>query len=120
MARPVFPDIPPKFSPDNSETIRNTTVAFGDGYELIVGDGLNPLRATKSLEWEPITYLQMSIIVSFLRGRINGEWFYYHLDEDFGRKRKFICEKWTYGRVPDTLDLWRVRADFKEVFRTET
>ena len=120
MVRPVFPNIPPKFSPDNEEQIRNTTVQFGDGYDLVVGDGLNPIRATKSLEWEPITHAQMSQIIGFLRGRINGEWFYYHLDEDLGRRRKFMCERWRYGRVRDTLDLWYVKAEFKEVFRTET
>ena len=31
---------------------------------------------------------QMAEIISFLRGRVNGEWFYYHLDEDLSRKAK--------------------------------
>lgn len=119
MARPPFPNVPPKFSPDNEETIRNTTVQFGDGYDLVVGDGLNPIRATKSLEWEPITEHQMRLIVDFLRSRVNGEWFYYHLDENPTWNRKFICERWRYGRVRDTKDLWYVRAEFKEVFRNE-
>lgn len=119
MAHLTFPNIPPKFSPNNEESIRNTTVAFGDGYDLVVGDGLNPIRANKSLEWDPITYIQMSEIISFLRSRINGDWFYYHMDEDAGRRRKFMCERWSYGRVRDTKDLWYVRAEFKEVFRTE-
>lgn len=120
MAHLTFPDVSPAFSPTNEEGIRNTKVQFGDGYDLIVGDGLNPIRATKSLQWRAISYVEMATIISFLRSRINGDWFYYHLDEDFGRKRKFICEKWTYGRTPDTLDCWEVSAEFQEVFRTET
>jgi phage-related protein len=120
MPRPTFPlDIPPKFSPDNEETVRNTVVQFGDGYDLVVGDGLNTIRATKSLEWEPITYQQMATMLSFLRSR-SGDWFYYIMDEDAARRRKFMCDRWRYGRVRDTLDLWYFKAEFKEVFRTET
>ena len=44
MPRLTFPNIPPKFSPENEETIRNTTVTFGDGYDLVVGDGLEPYK----------------------------------------------------------------------------
>lgn len=62
----------------------------------------------------------MAIMVDFLRSRANGEWFYYHTDEDPGLPRKFTCYEWDFGRVPDTLDLWYLRAEFNEIFRTET
>jgi phage-related protein len=119
MPRPTFPAIPPKFSPSNTEEVRESTVSFADGYELTSGDGLNMIRGNKSLEWEPITYAQMAEMLSFVRDRA-GNWFYYHLDEDLGRARKFRCKKWDYGRVPDTLDLWYFKAEFRETFTTET
>lgn len=116
----TFPAIPPSFSPDNKETIRNTTIQFADGYDLVVGDGINAIRATKSLSWDVIEYSQMAQIISFLRFHTNGGWFYYHLDEDPNRQRKFMCDTWTWGRVKDTPNLWWVKAEFKEVFRPNT
>lgn len=116
----TFPNIPPSFSPDNKETIRNTTVQFADGYDLVVGDGINAIRATKSLSWDVLEYPDMAQIISFFRSHVNGRWFYYHLDEDVGLQRKFMCDTWSYGRVPDTKTLWWVKAEFKEVFRPNT
>nr|BDD48291.1 hypothetical protein 1 [Balneolaceae bacterium] len=112
-----MPNIPPSFSPTNEESNRVQEVTFGDGYSLVVGDGLNTLVARKSVNWNTLSYQEMATLLVFFRRHIDGRWFEYWMDEDPNRMRKFRVTSWTYSRVPDTTELWKMSAEFQEVFR---
>jgi phage-related protein len=97
----TLPNIPIAFSPQLSEEPRVRRVKFGDGYELRVGDGLNPISMTTSIPWKNRTQAERNELVDFFK-RHHGMFWWWWIPPGETQARKFICRSWTVSRSNDS------------------
>jgi phage-related protein len=91
---PTFtPPYPPIEQLEDSLSLRQISVMFGDGYTQNTPDGLNVEQSKVSLTFEPLSLAQYLAIESFLEANA-GQNFYYTLQTD-GVQRVWSASSWT-------------------------
>ena len=116
MANPVFvPPAPPSVgsAPDNE--VKLLTAAFGDGYEQVAPDGLNPLRQVWRLTWQTLTKAEADAIVAFFDARHGSEVFDW-TPPGYASALQFRCPQWSPPRPDAGDDVFTVTAQLRQSF----
>lgn len=106
------------FSPPRQPTsqgvqrqIRVLSNPFGDGYEQVSPDGLNPEYRTLSLRWENLRPAQATAISNFFSTQ-KSQPFLWQSPYD-SATTKWRCTQWTEDQRTTVVN---ISAEFKEVF----
>lgn len=94
---------------------RVSVIAFGDGYEARVPDGLNTLPRSYRLTFNSRTTTEADLIDNFLKARAAVEAFDWTPADD-AVAAKFVCREWTRQHV--AAGFWNISATFDEVFES--
>ena len=108
---PIFEWKPDLGAERTSEPLA-TTVSFGDGYELRVGQSLNRVKHGYTVTFTR-TAQEALQIASFLEDRAGLECFEW--TDPLGETRSWVCRKWN-GPTQQARGVYVIEANFEEVF----
>jgi phage-related protein len=94
---------------------RTKTVAFGDGYELRIGDGLNTMAQRWSLNFNVLTIGEANAVEAFFRAQGGIRWFWWTPPRQT-TQIKVICKDWTRAPLEGSRLHDSITANFQQVF----
>lgn len=108
----------PVFSPprepttiDRTREVRTLQTDFGDGYQQVCPDGLNPLRDTLTVKWDNLTVTQAMDIDGFFQVRSAAPFSWQPPQQP--QTKLWRCKSWS---VTYSERYVGISAQFEEVF----
>ena len=105
---PMHP--PPEFPISRRAEYRTLDTSFGDGYELIMPDGINPRRDIVDLTWKTLTLAEKNPLENFLASVAPAVPFFYQGHD--GRSGVFTCRAWTVDQI--SAAHWNMTATLRQ------
>ena len=103
----------PSYGSDSESEHKILDAAFGDGYRLRAGIGINSIADSWNLNFMHRSGLEKSAIIDFLRARSGGQSFYWKPYDDITTIMVF-CKKWK--SVADEYDSFNITCVFERVY----
>ncbi len=87
-------------------------VQFGDGYQMVVQDGLNQDLKKYNAIWTNITLAEKNLIQNFLEARKGIEAFEW-TPPNHSAVKKYRCQNWSHNLV--YANIYTLKAEWEEV-----
>lgn len=88
------------------------SIKFGDGFEQTLGDGINNILLSITLQFNERGLGEYSAILHFLHTRAGFEQFYFIPPQPFGVLKKFTCPNWR--PTQNFYENYSLEAEFQE------
>lgn len=108
-------DVSISYGCQNQMRPRTKSVAFGDGYELRIGDGLNTMAQKWTLSFNVMPLDMAEYIEWFFKKQGGIRWFWW-VPPRQTQPIKVICKEWTRGPVEGSRHHDFISATFQQVF----
>src|SRR5689334_18690931 len=93
--------VPMSFGTQKQMKPRIRSVAFGDGYELRIGDGLNTMPQVWNLNFNVLTIGQANAVDAWFVEHAGVKWFWW-VPPRQSAPIKVVCKEWTRTPVDGT------------------
>jgi phage-related protein len=114
MTTPTFtPPFAPSPGATNKPEIKILQAEFGDGYTQPTPDGINHIRAVRSLQWEMLERDERNAIISFLEERGGTQPFLFAMPGD-AAPVAYTCADWTDTALE--AELYTITVTFRRFF----
>lgn len=105
----------PDWGADEQNKARVRKVAFGDGYDLRMRDGINSVNSSWSVQFTCRVITEIHAIRSFLEAHGGVDYFLFPDPVDAGVTHKVVCDEWS-RTIPESVGRASMSAQFRVVF----